>query len=175
MDYYLGEIRLFAGTFAPAGWHLCDGTTLNIADFDALYTLLGTTYGGDGQTTFMLPDLRSRVPVGQGAGPGLTNRALGQQFGVAQVTLTANQMPAHSHGLVASTAMATAAQPSGLVPAQNGSDLFYAPQPATGANPQTMVSASVTVTGGSLPHNNIMPSMAMNYIIALYGIYPSRN
>ncbi|MBB1650115.1 MAG: phage tail protein [Delftia acidovorans] len=175
MDYYLGEIRLFAGSFAPAGWHLCDGTTLNISAYDALYSLLGTIYGGDGQTTFKLPDLRSRVPVGQGTGLGLTSRSLGQQFGVAQVSLTTNQMPIHSHGLVASTSLATAAQATGLVPAQNGSDLFYAPQPVAGANPQTMAPASVTVAGNNLPHDNIMPSMAMNYIIALQGIYPSRN
>lgn len=175
MEYYIGEIRLFAGNFAPAGWRICNGDTLSIAEFDTLYALLGTTYGGDGQTTFKLPDLRSRVPVGQGQGPGLSNRIVGQQFGASEVTLTQGQMPAHTHTMVASSASATAAQATGLIPAQNGSDLFYAPLPASGANLQTMSPASVTPAGGNQPHNNLMPSMAVNYIISLYGIFPSRN
>lgn len=174
-DNYLGEIRLFAGNYAPAGWHLCDGAVLSISQNAALYALLGTTYGGDGQTTFQLPNLKARVPVGQGAGLGLTNRTIGQQFGVAQVTLTTSQMPAHSHRLCASTSAATSAEAQGLVPAQNGTDSFYAPAPATGAQPQAMVATTVAVAGGGQAHNNMMPSMAINYIIALEGIFPSRN
>ncbi|WP_448677434.1 phage tail protein [Delftia acidovorans] len=176
MDNFVGEIRLFGGNFAPAGWALCNGAILSISQYDTLFALIGTTYGGDGQNTFALPDLRARIPVGQGQGPGLTNRVMGEQFGVAEVTLLQNDMPAHTHDLRASTSAATASQPApDLVPAQNGTDNFYLPKPGSGALPQSMKPNSVTPSGSTLPHSNIMRSTAVNYIIALYGVFPSSN
>ena len=176
MDNFVGEIRLFGGNFAPAGWALCNGAILSISQYDTLFALIGTTYGGDGQNTFALPDLRARIPVGQGQGPGLTNRVMGEQFGVAEVTLLQNNITAHTHDLRASTSAATASQPApDLVPAQNGTDNFYLPKPSSGALPQSMKPNSVTLSGSTLPHSNIMRSTAVNYIIALYGVFPSSN
>jgi microcystin-dependent protein len=175
MESFIGDIRLFAGTFAPRGWMLCNGAVLNISQYVALFSLIGTTYGGDGQTTFALPDLRGRVPVGQGQGPALTNRVLGEAYGVESVTLVPNQMPQHTHTLNASTASATNAQPADRIFAQTGVDKFYGPSPANDPQPQSMAANTVTLAGGNQPHTNIMPSMAINYIIAVEGIYPSRN
>ncbi|MBP6616550.1 MAG: phage tail protein [Burkholderiales bacterium RIFCSPHIGHO2_01_FULL_64_960] len=175
MESFIGDIRLFAGTFAPRGWMLCNGAVLSISQYDTLFSLIGTTYGGDGQSTFALPDLRGRVPVGQGQGPGLTNRVIGEVYGSENVTLVPNQMPQHTHTLNASTATATSAQPAGQLFAQTGSDKFYGPPPATDPQPQAMAANAVTPAGGSQPHTNIMPSMAINYIIAVEGIYPTRN
>jgi microcystin-dependent protein len=173
---FLGEIRPFAGTFAPVGWHFCDGTLVSIAENDALYTLLGTTYGGDGQTTFGLPDLRGRVAVGVGNGPGLTPRVLGEMAGTESVTLTTQQMPSHTHAVTASSDAATSPQPSGLVPAtpRNGG-LFYLP-PNVGTQADAAPAAdSLTTAGGSQPHENRMSTTAISYIIAMSGIYPSQN
>jgi len=175
MESYVGDIRLFAGTFAPRGWVLCNGALLSISEYEMLYTLIGTAYGGDGQTTFAVPDLRGRVPVGQGTGLGLSPRVLSQVYGSESVTLLTAQMPQHTHALNATAATATSAQPGGMLLAQTGTDNLYGPVPATDPQPQTMAANAVSPAGGSQPHNNIMPSMAINYIIAVEGVFPSRN
>lgn len=176
MDPYIGDIRLFAGSFAPRGWMLCAGQLLSISEQSTLFAIIGTTYGGDGVTTFQLPDLRGRLPVGQGNGPGLTPRVIGEQFGVESVTLLTPQIPSHSHSLSASTASpSTSPNPTGNVFAHSNTDNIYAPLPSSGADPQVMNVLSVQATGGTQPHNNIMPTTAINYIICIEGIFPSRN
>lgn len=175
MESFIGDIRLFAGEFAPRGWKFCDGSVLSISVYDTLFALIGTTYGGDGQSTFALPDLRGRVPVGQGAGPGLTSRLIGQSFGSENVTLLATQMPQHTHTLNATTAAAASPQAAGHLFAQTGADKCYGPPPGTDPQPQTLAANAVSAAGGSQPHNNIMPTMAVNYIIAVEGVFPSRN
>ncbi|RZJ61919.1 MAG: phage tail protein [Acidovorax sp.] len=175
MDPYIGDIRLFAGNFAPKGWLLCNGAVLNIGDYDTLYTLIGAVYGGDGQTTFAIPDLRGRVPVGQGTGAGLSPRPLAQVYGTETVTLLTTQLPAHNHAFNAAAAAATGAQPQGMLFAQTGADNLYGPAPASGPQPQTMAASTVTPAGGSQSHDNIMPSMGLNYIIAFEGLFPSHN
>lgn len=175
MESYVGDIRLFGGNFAPRGWALCNGALLSISEYQLLYTLIGTRYGGDGQTTFALPDLRGRVPVGQGQGPGLSSRLMGQVYGSESVTLLTPQMPQHTHALNATTAAATSAQPTGMLFSQTGKDNLYAPMPATDPQPQTMAPNALTAAGGSQAHDNTMPSMAINFIIALEGYFPARN
>lgn len=174
MDPYIGDVRLFAGNFAPVGWVLCNGALLSISENDALFALIGTTFGGDGITNFGVPDLRGRVPVGQGTGPGLTPRTIGAQFGVESVTLLAQQMPAHNHSFNASTAAATAAVPTANVFAQTAGDTIYTEVPAQ-PNAQTMNAASVQNSGGTQPHDNIMSTTAINYIMCVQGVFPSRN
>jgi microcystin-dependent protein len=166
-DPFIGEIILFAGNFAPRGWAFCAGQILSIQQNTALYSILGTTYGGNGTTTYALPDLRGRVPMGVGQGPGLTPRSLGEVAGTESVTLNANEMPAHVHPLPASTHDSTTKNPQGNVPAYNGS---Y----GTPASADTTMSPS-TQSGGSQPHGNMQPYTGLNYIIALEGIFPSRN
>jgi microcystin-dependent protein len=168
---FVGEIRMFAGTFAPRGWALCDGQLLAVSQNDALFSLFGTIYGGDGRTTFGLPDLRGRIPIHEGSGPGLTPRNIGARAGQENVTLTTNQLPSHSHPLQASTDIADQAAPTGNVTAQPGTaDLYFAAAPV-GA----MASSAITNTGGSQPHTNVMPFLCIHFIVALVGIYPSRN
>jgi microcystin-dependent protein len=170
-DPYLGEIRLFAGNFAPRGWALCQGQTLSIAQNAALFSLLGTTYGGNGQTTFNLPDLRGRTPIGFGQGPGLSNRDLGQQGGVESVTLTINEMPTHSHSIAVSDKTATSREPAGKVLAKVWSGAAYRE-----GSPTVLLSlVSIEATGGNQPHENMQPFLGLNYIIALQGIFPSPN
>ncbi|MCE4554146.1 phage tail protein [Roseateles cellulosilyticus] len=166
---YLGEIRLFAGNFAPDRWALCQGQLVAIAENETLYNLIGTTYGGDGQNTFALPDLRGRVPVHQGQGPGLSPRTIGQIGGTESVTLQSGQTPAHSHPAIASTAAANLGAPGGnLLATTTGAT--YGPGPAT----TPMASGAITsVWGGQQPHENMAPTLTVNYIISLYGIYPS--
>jgi microcystin-dependent protein len=176
MDAYIGDIRLFAGSYAPRGWMLCAGQLLSISDQSTLFALIGTTYGGDGVSTFQLPDLRGRLPVGQGNGSGLTPRVLGQQFGSESVTVLSTQMPSHNHTFSASTTNpSTSASPTGNVFAHSNTDNIYTPLPTTGADPQVMNLASVQSAGGTQPHNNIMPTTAINYIMCVEGIFPSRN
>lgn len=175
MDPYLGDIRLFAGNFAPAGWVLCDGRLLAISENDALFAIIGTTYGGDGITTFGVPDLRGRLPVGQGNGAGLSPRVIGQQFGVESVTLLAAQMPAHNHPFYASTTTpSTSPSPAGAMFAHSDTDKIYVSSPASPL-PETMNATTVQAAGGNQPHNNIMPTTAINYILCVAGIFPSRN
>jgi microcystin-dependent protein len=178
-NQFLGEIRMFAGNFPPKGWALCDGQILSIAQNTALFSLLGTTYGGNGQTTFALPDLRGRAPIHQGQGPGLSDYVLGENGGTENVTLLITQLPAHNHLIGVSNAAGTATDPTNGIVAQINTGTSRAPTttamgyttPATG----TMNPAAVSVAGGSQPHNNIQPLMCVTFIIALVGIYPSRN
>jgi microcystin-dependent protein len=167
---YVGEIRLFAGNFAPVGWAFCAGQLLAIAENDTLFNLIGTTYGGDGQTTFGLPDLRGRVPVHAGQGPVTQNYTLGEPGGVEQVTLTAQQTPIHSHAVLASTDGGTTTTPAGNVPAASPGIRPYLPV----APDVALAFQTVGATGGSQPHTNLMPTGVLNYIISLFGIYPSQ-
>jgi microcystin-dependent protein len=161
---------MFAGTFAPRGWALCDGQLLSISQNDALFSLFGTTYGGDGRTTFGLPDLRGRVPIHKGQGPGLSNHALGQKSGNERVTLTAQQLPAHRHGLMASAGVGNTPNPGGNVTATPTTvDLYGATNPTA-----TLWSEAMTSVGGGQPHDNIMPFLTIRFIVALAGVYPSR-
>jgi microcystin-dependent protein len=173
---YVGEIRIFAGTFAPAGWMFCAGQTLSIAEYSTLFALIGTTYGGDGQQTFLLPNLQSRVPIHQGTGGG-GSYVMGQPGGVENVTLTTQQMPQHNHSLgAANTGQVLAPTANTIVgaaiaPTQPGNTYTYGPPPgATTLNPNTIKN-----DGGSQPHNNIQPYVAIYYIISLFGIFPSQN
>lgn len=173
MDNYIGEIRMFAGNFAPAGWALCNGALLPISEYDTLFNLIGTTYGGDGQETFALPDLRGRTPLhqGTGAGAGGILYVMGEKGGVEQVTLSVQQLPAHSHAFVASSAAGTSAQAAGQVlGALSAVSLFRPGAPAVPLHPQSLDAA-----GGSQPHDNMQPYLCVNYIISLFGIYPSTN
>jgi microcystin-dependent protein len=168
---FIGEIMPFAGTFAPTGWAACNGQLMPISGNEALFALIGTTYGGDGVSTFALPDLRGRVPNHTGQGPGLSNYVQGQVGGTEAVTLTAAQMPAHTHTL-AEAAVGTAPVPNGRVPAPSrAADLSYGPQTSP---PGTMVSTVVGAVGGNQPHQNTQPTLAINFCIALQGVFPSR-
>lgn len=165
---YVGEIRMFAGNFAPAGWAFCDGSLLAISENDVLFNLIGTTYGGDGQNTFALPDLRSRVPVHMGTGGGATY-IIGQAAGEEQVTLTTSQIPAHSHPPLCNSGAGGQAGPAGGVWAQLATNPPYAnvaPTLAMGAN-------AIGPTGGSQPHDNMVPFLVINFIISLFGVFPS--
>lgn len=168
---FVGEIKMFAGNFAPRGWALCDGQLLAISQNDALFSLLGTIYGGDGRTTFGLPDLRGRVPVHQGSGPGLIPRAIGGHFGTERETLTVNQLPSHRHPS-ASTNAAVLGSPAGSLVGSTGSIGIYASgAPSVSMDPET----DLEPAGGGQGHNNLMPFLCVNFIIALFGIYPSRS
>ncbi|MCH9649023.1 MAG: tail fiber protein [Deltaproteobacteria bacterium] len=168
---FVGEIRMFGGNFAPRGWAFCDGQLLAVSQNDALFSLLGTIYGGDGRTTFGLPDMRGRVPLHAGSGPGLSPRRLGAKAGAENVTLTVNQMPSHGHALQGTSAFVDQTTPQSRMPARSpAADLW-----ATDFSPQTMSSASITSVGGSRKHTNLMPFLCINFIIALFGIYPSRH
>lgn len=167
---FIGEIRMFAGTFAPRGWAFCDGSIISIAQNSALFSLLGTTYGGNGQTTFALPDMRGRVPMHAGTGTGLSPRVLGERSGTENVTLTIQNLPAHSHPLVVSTALGTTNNPSGAYLANTGAlDKEY----GTTGN-AILSSSTIGVSGGGQPIPIMQPYTGVNFIIALQGIYPSR-
>lgn len=169
----LGEIRLFAGTFAPRGYALCNGQLLSISQNTALFSLLGTTYGGNGTTNFALPDLRGRVPNHFGQGPGLSNYVQGQVGGTENVTLLANNLPAHTHTVNAVATGGNQASPAGGVPAieSTGTSLNY----SSSAPNTTMSPATIAPTGQNIPVSVIQPYLTINYIIALQGIFPSRN
>ena len=176
---FIGEIRLFGFNFAPRGWAFCQGQLLSIAQNTALFSLLGTTYGGNGQTTFGLPDLRGRVPVGQGQGPGLPTVTLGEQSGEVNHTLIATEMPAHNHTATtqinASGSAGNSTNPSGNFPAVSTTrDSVYAN--ASGATMNASAGqTTIGNAGGSQPHNNMQPYLGLNFSIALQGIFPSRN
>lgn len=180
---FIAEIKMFGGTFAPRGYAFCSGQILSIAQNTALFSLVGTTYGGNGQTTFALPDLRGRCPVHPGQGPGLPVVSLGEQAGTPNVTLTTNQMPAHTHALTgASAAMpcssggGTLDDPTGAIPSGSASHEDYAAAgSSTGVMASAPVSGSVGLTGGNQPFSVMQPYLGINFIIALEGIYPSRN
>lgn len=174
-DCYVGEIRMFGFNRQPIGWVACDGRLLPISEYQTLFQLLGVAYGGDGQTTFAVPDLRGRLPVHQGQGPGLGNYALGQTAGTETVTLLASQLPPHTHPLLATTAAATATAPGPtLVPAAVSGDNFYVSSIA-GNTAAAMGAQTVGVAGGSQPHENCMPTLAVQFCIAWAGLYPSQN
>ncbi len=160
---------MFAGNFAPRGWALCDGQLLAVSQNDALFSLFGTIYGGDGRTTFGLPDLRGRVPVPSGSGPGLSARNIGQKSGAESVTLVSTQLPSHTHPLQGSTDAATSRNPSGNVFARTSGDAYGSDFSASNMN-----GAAVGDRGGNQSHTNLMPFQVVNFIVALVGIYPSR-
>jgi microcystin-dependent protein len=166
---FIAEVKIFAGNFAPRSWAFCDGQLLPIAQNQALFSLVGTIYGGDGRTTFALPDLRGRVPVHPGRGPGLTDYQLGERGGAETVTLTTNQMPQHTHSVSCSANDATLGLPAGNFPATTGDNVYSQTSDAT------MNSGMLSSVGGSQPHENRQPYLAINFVIALQGIYPSRN
>ena len=176
-DAFLGEIRMTGFNFAPSGWALCDGQILAISSNAALFSLLGTTYGGDGVQTFNLPNLQSRVPIHQGNGLGLSQYVMGQSAGTESVTLLQNQMPQHNHLLEVSNASGTVSDPTNALPAQINTGTPRSPNfvnaYTAGATGNMAVSA-ISLAGGNLPHNNVQPYLVVNFIIALQGIYPSR-
>ena len=171
---YVGEIRMFAGNFAPRSWALCDGQLLAVAQNDALFSLLGTIYGGDGRTTFGLPDLRGRLPMHMGSGPGLSPRNIGQKQGAESVSVGASQVPSHNHDMRAAAIPGTQNVPAGGLLASSPSVRIYRPQPPL-AGSNLASNAIGPSAGAALPHSNLMPFQCVNFIIALFGIYPSRN
>lgn len=171
---YIGEIRMFSFGRTPNGWQVCDGSLLPIAEYDALFALIGTTYGGDGQTTFGVPDLRGRVPVHQGQGPGLSNYVIGQRGGTETVTVQPAEMPTHTHTLMATSAAATTGTPGTTVLPGAVSDQTAYLTNITGATAFPMSAQATTFAGGSQPHENCMPTLTVQYCIAVFGIFPSR-
>ena len=170
---YIGNVIMFGGNFPPNGWAFCQGQLLSIANYDTLFNLIGTTYGGDGVQTFGLPDLRGRVPIHMGQGGGLSPYVIGQMAGVENVTVTSQQMPAHSHSLAVSSNVATNAVPaSGLIPGQQTGGNLYAPASAADTN---LSASTVGIGGGSQPHDNLQPYLSVNFCIALFGVFPSQN
>ncbi|MGL5001535.1 MAG: phage tail protein [Casimicrobium sp.] len=168
-EAFIGEIRLVGFTYAPQGWLFCDGSLVPISNYEALFSLISTTYGGDGQTTFALPDLRGRTPIHQGAGPGLSNRVIGGIGGAERVTLTAQQLPAHRHDVLAVAGGTPVSSPQAARLASGGLNVY------TNAAQTTSMSASALAsTGGNQPHENRQPSLVLNFIIAYEGIYPTR-
>lgn len=161
---YVGEIRMFAGNFAPAGWMFCEGQLLPISENEPLFTLIGTTYGGDGQETFALPDLRGRLVMHPGNG-----HVLAEASGVEEVTLTAQQMPLHTHAMLASNDIPGLATPQNNVSGQAAAKIYRTGSPTVTLNPN-----AVSPTGGSQPHSNFQPYLCVNFIISLFGIFPSQ-
>lgn len=167
---FIGEIRMFAGNFAPVGWSFCNGAIIPIDQNDALFNLIGTTYGGDGQTTFALPNLQSRVPIH--VGPGF---ALGQSGGTESVTLTVSQIPAHSHVPTCNASQGTSATPDFSANPPGGIWAFAANNPYTdGAPASNMDPAAIGSSGGSQPHDNMIPFLVINFILSLFGVFPSQ-
>jgi microcystin-dependent protein len=161
---YVGEIRMFAGNFSPAGWMFCEGQLLPISENETLFQLIGTTFGGDGQSTFALPDLRGRLPIHQGNG-----FILAETSGAEEITLTVNQIPAHSHPVLATQNASQDSQPAGKVMARTpGTDTYVIEAPNA-----SMAPSAVTSVGGSQPHTNFQPYLCVNFIISLFGIFPS--
>lgn len=180
-NYYMGQIVMFGGNFAPKGFAFCNGQLLSISQNSALFSLLGTTYGGDGRTTFALPDLRSRLPLDWGQGPGLSNYVLGQASGTQSVTIDTLSMPAHNHTLQATQTIASTATIGNTVlpgqPTVGNPPAFYGVS-QSGKPPLVPIvlnGSSCGPAGGSQPHTNLMPSLCITFVIALQGIYPSRN
>jgi microcystin-dependent protein len=174
-DPFIGEIKMFAGNFPPAGWAFCQGQLMPISENDALFTLIGTTYGGDGQETFGLPSLASRVPIHMGQGPGLgQNYQIGEQSGVESVTLTTQQIPQHNHAVLTSATGQVSAAPGAILAdaqtTQTGARIY-----SVQAADQSMNANTIGAAGGSQPHTNIQPTLAINFIISLFGIFPTQN
>jgi microcystin-dependent protein len=167
---YVGEIRIFAGNFPPAGWAFCNGAQIPISENDTLFTLIGTTYGGDGQETFNLPDLQGRVPLHNGTLSG-TTFVIGEKLGVETVTLTTQQMPMHSHPMLASDVQGTQQPPANNTTAQSHTGTVFLYITETPSDP---MANAVGPVGGSQPHTNIMPYLAINFIISLFGVFPTQ-
>jgi microcystin-dependent protein len=169
---YVGEIRMFGGSFAPAGWEFCDGRLLPISENETLFNLIGTTYGGDGQSTFGLPDLQGRVPVHPGQGPGITQTyTQGEKSGVETVTLTTQQIPVHNHAFLASQDGASSPNPEGnVIGSPPTLTMFIVDTPVTALNGQ-----AITPIGGSQPHENRIPTLTVTFIISLFGVFPSQS
>jgi microcystin-dependent protein len=169
---YVGEIRMFGGSFAPAGWAMCSGQLMPISQNDTLFNLIGTTYGGDGQETFGIPDVQGRLPIHQGTNPQTgTTYQIGEMAGVEQVTLSTQQIPQHTHALVASTSSGTTGVPTDNVLASNIQVSLYSQFPPT----NNMNANAITSVGGSQPHENMMPFLVITFIISLFGIFPTQN
>ena len=160
---FVGEIRMFAGNFPPAGWAFCDGQLMPISENETLFTLIGTTYGGDGESTFALPDMRGRIPIHQGNG-----FILAETGGAEQITLTVQQIAAHSHPLIATTSVANQSSPSNNIVAQSTAADLYVEDTATAA----LATSAITPVGGSQPHTNFQPYLCIEFIISLFGIFP---
>ena len=180
MDPFLGQINLFGCNFAPQRWAMCQGQLLAISQNTALFSLLGTYYGGNGTTTFALPDLRSRVPIGFGQGPGLSNHVIGETAGQETVTINTSSYPAHSHTLFAAAGPGTTNAPGGMIEAEGqtggrGGTVNLALYSASGTSTPLAPASLTAAAGGSQPHNNIQPYLALNFCIALQGIFPSRS
>jgi len=173
---FIAEIRIFAGNFAPRSWAFCDGQLMPISNNTALFSLIGTTYGGDGRTTTALPNMQGRAPMEPGRGPGLTRRRLGEKLGIPTVTLSENQMPSHTHYVRANQSPGGVAAPSNTTSIAaaggRGDDLYSS---ATSSNLVGLSSETVESTGGNQAHDNMQPYLALNFIIALQGLYPSRS
>ena len=167
---FIGSIKMFGGNFAPRNYAFCAGQLIPISQNDALFALIGTTYGGDGQNTFALPDLRGRTPIHRGTGPSGTTYLMGEVVGSETVTLTGTQLPAHTHVLGANSGPGNLPGPTGGVWAQSSGSQNYGPTVDT-----PMSSSAVGIAGGSQPHDNMQPFLAINFIIALFGIFPSQN
>ena len=166
---FVGEIRMFAGNFPPNGWMFCEGATLPIAENEVLFQLIGTTYGGDGEETFNLPNLASRVPIHMGTGPDGTTYQLGEMAGTEQETLTTQQIPTHTHNLVGSTAAANSRDPVGNCFGTSAGDLYNGVFDSI-----PMSNQSIQPAGGSQPHENTQPFLCINFIISLFGVFPSQ-
>jgi microcystin-dependent protein len=169
-DPFVGEIRIFCGNFAPRGWAFCQGQLLPIAQNTALFSLLGTQYGGDGESTFALPDLRGRFPMFWGQGPGLSVRTIGDRDGSDAVALVASEMPAHTHALGASAAAASSTSPAGALLAASQTAVYGA-----GADPVPLSGQTLGAAGSGAPHENRQPFLALDFIIALQGVFPPRS
>jgi len=168
---FIGEIRMFGGNFPPNGWAFCDGQAMPISENDALFVVIGTTYGGDGEETFNLPNLQSRIPIHQGTGAGGVLRQMGETGGTESVTLTTQQIPIHNHALLASTDTGTAINPLGGILGAGASVQTF--RPAAGNSAAN--SQSITPVGGNQPHDNMQPFLCVNYIISLFGLFPTQN
>lgn len=169
---FVGEIRMFAGNFAPRGWAFCDGQLIAVSQNDALFSLLGTIYGGDGRTTFALPDLRGRLPIHAGHGPGLSARGLGSKSGTEKETLTVNQLPTHNHDMKGTNDLSSTPNTESNVLSRSTTVDAYMKNDAVNQN---LNQNSLTQKGGNQEHTNLMPYLCVHFIIALFGIYPSRH
>jgi microcystin-dependent protein len=170
---FIGEIRMFAGNFPPQGWAFCDGQLLPISGNESLFSLFGTTYGGNGQTTFGVPDLRGRIPLHRGQGPGVGGRLIGEKSGTETVALTSPQLASHTHNVFASTGpTSNAVGPEGAVTGDTGAAQIYA---APSSPPIAMDAGAVSNVGGGQPHENMAPYLAIRFIVALFGIFPSQS
>ncbi|MEO8669971.1 MAG: tail fiber protein [Tahibacter sp.] len=169
---FVGEIRMFGGNFPPSGWAFCQGQLMPISQNDTLFTLIGTTYGGDGQETFGIPDLQGRVPIHAGQGPGISqNYQIGEKSGVESVTLNTQQMPIHNHAFVVSTSVSNSGSPTNQTLAQSTQRAAYFEATTT----TNLAPSSLGPAGGSQPHDNMMPFLTLSFIISLFGVFPSQN